>query len=144
LADDLHQNLGKIDRFEQELLARIDAFIEKSGMDAPPEVLPVLRDGYDAKMITEMDLRPAGVKSVIWATGFGYDYSLVKLPIFDEFGYPVQKRGLTAYPGLYFVGLAWLYKHKSGLLFGVGEDAEYIAKDIGEKSSIIFPWTSSP
>jgi putative flavoprotein involved in K+ transport len=30
-------------------------------------------------------------------------------------------------PGLYFMGLPWLSKRKSGLIYGVGEDAEYIA-----------------
>jgi putative flavoprotein involved in K+ transport len=52
------------------------------------------------------------------------------LPIVDSDGYPIQQRGVTACPGLYFVGLPWLYKMKSGHLLGVGEDAEYIAATI--------------
>lgn len=57
----------------------------------------------------------------------------VKLPAFDSDGYPFQYRGVTDYPGLYFVGLPWLYKQKSGHLFGVGEDAEYIASEIDRR-----------
>jgi putative flavoprotein involved in K+ transport len=55
---------------------------------------------------------------------------LVRLPIFDEDGYPIQKHGITDYSGLYFVGLPWLHIVKSDLLFGVGDDAAFIASDI--------------
>jgi putative flavoprotein involved in K+ transport len=74
-----------------------------------------------------LDLKSAGITSVIWATGYKFDFSLVKLPAFDEDGYPLQKRGVTEYPGLYFIGLPALHTSKSGLLHGVGEDAAYVA-----------------
>jgi putative flavoprotein involved in K+ transport len=79
------------------------------------------------EIITELDLSAAGVSSVIWALGYGFDFSLVKLPVFDSDSYPIQERGVTAQPGLYFVGLNWLHSQKSGLLQGVGDDAAYIA-----------------
>ena len=66
--------------------------------------------------------------------GYAFDFSLVKLPVFDRDGFPIQQRGVTAYAGLYFVGLPWLYKQKSGLLVGMGEDAEYIASAIVARS----------
>jgi putative flavoprotein involved in K+ transport len=50
----------------------------------------------------------------------------VKLPVLDRDGYPTQKRGVTAYEGLYFLGMRWLHKRKSGILFGVGDDAAYL------------------
>jgi putative flavoprotein involved in K+ transport len=53
----------------------------------------------------------------------------------DSDGYPVQERGVTDRPGLFFVGLPWLYKQKSGLLFGVGDDAEHIASVIAAGES---------
>jgi putative flavoprotein involved in K+ transport len=65
--------------------------------------------------------------------GYQADYSLVKLPVLDEDGYPLQKRGVSNYPGLYFIGMPWLYKRQSSLLYGVGEDAEYIASAITAK-----------
>ncbi len=135
LADDLHENLAKMDKFELEFIKRIDAYIEKARIAAPEDYLPVLRNGYDAKIITEMDLRPAGITSVIWATGFGYDYTLVRLPVLDEYGYPIQRRGVTTFPGLFFVGMNWLYKNNSALLLGVGEDARYIAGRIADRAS---------
>jgi putative flavoprotein involved in K+ transport len=92
-----------------------------------------LHDGYDARVITELDLKAAGITSVIWAVGYQYDYSLVKLPVLDQDGYPRQVRGCTEYPGLYFVGMMWLHTLKSGTLLGVGEDAAFIASDIASR-----------
>ena len=51
----------------------------------------------------------------------------VKIPVFDDRGRPLQQRGVTAVPGLYFLGLHWMHTFKSGLLSGVGADAEFLA-----------------
>jgi putative flavoprotein involved in K+ transport len=133
LAPDLKENLAKADKFEAELVKMVDGFIEKTGLDAPKESLPELRDGFAAEENTELSLKSAGITAIKWAMGYTFDFSLVKFPIFDSDGYPVQKRGITDYPGLYFVGLSWLYKQKSGLLVGVGEDADYIASVIAAR-----------
>ncbi|OWY59029.1 hypothetical protein B7486_76785, partial [cyanobacterium TDX16] len=91
-----------------------------------------LRAAYDSAEITELDLDLAGISTIVWAAGYSFDYSYIHFPIFDEFGYPVQQRGVTSQPGLYFVGLQWLHTGKSSLLLGVGEDAAYIAAQIAE------------
>ncbi len=135
LSPDLKENLAKVDKVEVELVKMIDGYIEKSGIQAPPEQLPVLRDGYGVQEITELSLKSAGITTIIWALGYRFDYSLVKLPILDSDGFPIQKRGITEYPGLFFVGLPWLYKYKSGHIIGVGEDADYIASLIDERIS---------
>ena len=67
---------------------------------------------------------------MIWATGYKFDFSFVKLPVTDEDGYPIQTRGITDYEGLYFLGMPWLHSRKSGILFGVGDDAAYLAAHI--------------
>ncbi len=130
LALDLKESLAKTDKSEAELVKMIDGFIAKNAIDAPPETLPELRDGYDVEERRELNLKAAGINTIIWATGYQFDFSLVKLPIFDEDGFPIQKRGVTDYAGLYFIGLPWLYRQKSGLMLGVGEDAEFIASHI--------------
>lgn len=127
VAPDLKENLVKVDKFEADLVKLVDDYILRAGLDAPAESLPVLSDGYQAEEISQIDLDAAGITSIIWTIGYGFDFSLVKLPVFDEDGFPIQQRGVTAYPGLFFVGLPWLFKQKSGLLLGVGEDAEFIA-----------------
>jgi putative flavoprotein involved in K+ transport len=75
-------------------------------------------------------LKATGINTVIWATGYTFDFGLVELPIHDEHGFPVQRRGITNYPGLYFVGMPWMPSLKSGILAGVSESAEYIASNI--------------
>jgi putative flavoprotein involved in K+ transport len=130
LAPDLHDSLAKTDQFEAQLLGLIDAAIERDGIAAPDEVRPVLRDGYDQQQIAEVDIEAAGISSVIWAAGYSFDFSLIRLPVTDRDGFPLQQRGVTAYPGLYFVGMPWLDTQKSGLLAGVGDDAAFIARHI--------------
>src|SRR5215471_16564319 len=127
LAQDLKENLAKADKFEAEFVKAIDEYIIKTKMNVPEERLPALTDGFDAEVITELDLKSAGISNVIWATSYDFDFSFVKLPVVDGDGYPIQHRGVTNYPGLYFVGMPWLHNAKSGLIYGVGEDAAYIA-----------------
>jgi putative flavoprotein involved in K+ transport len=128
LAPDLHECLAQADKFEADYLKGVDRYIAAAGLEAPEEERPALLDGFDLPEPTTLDLRSAGITTIIWAMGYDFDFSLVHAPIFDSAGYPVQKRGITAVPGLYFVGLPWLYKRKSGLLLGVGDDAQYIVE----------------
>jgi putative flavoprotein involved in K+ transport len=130
LAADLKENLAKADKAEADIVAMIDQYIEKNGINAPEEILPKHQDGYALEEMAELDLKASGINTIIWAMGYNFDYSLVKLPVTDEEGYPIHQRGITQFPGLYFIGLSWLYKHKSPLLLGVGEDADYIASQI--------------
>jgi putative flavoprotein involved in K+ transport len=134
LAPDMKEILTKADEFEAELVKQIDEYIVKNELDIPTESLPELRDGFQAEEISELDLKEAGINAILWATGYKFDFSLVKLPIFDEDGYPVQKRGVTEYPGLYFMGLPFLHSAKSGLLYGVGDDAAHVAQHINTRS----------
>ncbi len=136
-AADLHENLAKVDQFELEALTIIDNYIQRIGLDAPAEEVQQLRDGYEQPVIEELDLKAAGINSVIWAMGYTFDYSLVKLPIFDADGFPIQKSGVTTYPGLYFVGLPWMPSEKTGALFGVGEAARHIASTIVKASEMM-------
>jgi putative flavoprotein involved in K+ transport len=77
-----------------------------------------------------LDLDRENITTILWATGYAYDYGWVKVPVFDDEGRPVQNRGVTQVPGLYFLGLHWMHTFKSGLLSGVGRDAEYLAERI--------------
>jgi putative flavoprotein involved in K+ transport len=133
LAPDLKENLAKSDGAEANFCKMVDGYIAQQGLDAPREELPQLRDGYQAPEITELDLKAAGITTIIWAMGYTFDFSLVKLPTFDADGFPVQQRGVTDYAGLYFIGMPWLPKQKSGLLLGVGEAAEHIAAHIAAR-----------
>jgi putative flavoprotein involved in K+ transport len=133
VAGDLHDNLAAADRAEAEFVKAVDAHISATGMNVPEETLPVLGDGFAQPILTTLDLKADGITNVIWATGYGFDFSMVKLPLVDDDGFPIQTRGVTAYPGLFFVGLPWLHTAKSGLIYGIGEDASFVADRIAER-----------
>ena len=106
-------------------------------MDVPaaqPDPIDEIRSDAAETSPTAVDLQAAGITSVIWANGYGFDYSLVHLPVLDSWGYPIQQRGVTKFPGLYFLGMNLLHSRKSGILFGVGDDAAHVAADISSTS----------
>jgi putative flavoprotein involved in K+ transport len=72
------------------------------------------------------------VDAVIWATGYRSDYSWIKLPILGEDGRLRHRRGVTAVPGLYFLGLTWQHTRGSALIGFIKDDAEFIAGKIAE------------
>ncbi len=91
-----------------------------------------VRDG----MPLLQDDRVLDVANVIWCTGFRPDFSWIDLSVFGDRGEPVQDRGVVvSEPGLYFVGLHFLYAATSEVLPGVGRDAEYIAKHIARRAA---------
>lgn len=133
LSRDLKESLAKADDFETQITAAVDRYVAQSGLDAASESLPALRDGYLADEITDLRAASAGITTIVWAVGYAFDFSLTRLPVFDGDGYPITRRGGTEYAGLYFIGLPFLDKWKSGLLFGVGDDAEYVASAIADR-----------
>jgi putative flavoprotein involved in K+ transport len=99
------------------------AGVERVGrVNGVQEGKPVLEDG-----------RVLDVQNVIWSTGFHAGFSWVHVPVFDEHGHPRQKRGVAEAPGLYFVGLHFLYAMSSSMIHGVGRDAKYVAERVAER-----------
>ena len=80
--------------------------------------------------ITSLNLRENNINSIIWSTGFDADFSYIKLPVFDDGGKLKQNDGIPTFPGLYFLGYPWLRSRKSVILFGIIEDAEFIAEKV--------------
>lgn len=71
------------------------------------------------------------VKNIIWCTGFQNNYPWIKLDVFCQDGRPIEQRGVVRkIPGLYFIGLNWLYRMNSGQVGGVGRDARFLAQVI--------------
>ena len=135
IAEDLKENLTNGDLRFTEHKKTVDDYIRKTGLDIPEEISAdneMAEPDEVLRPILELDLRAAGISAVVWATGFRYDFDWVKLPIFDTAGEPVHQRGVTSFPGIYFLGLRWLYKRKSYFLIKAGpaEDAAYLAEQI--------------
>lgn len=125
--NDLYQNLKAGDQMAATIRLEVDRYVESTGMDVPEEPVNEPQDGYEQEVITELDLSASGIATILWATGFTRDFSWIELPIFDDYGYPEQRQGVTNSPGLYFLGLHWLHSRKSGLFLGVAEDATHVA-----------------
>jgi putative flavoprotein involved in K+ transport len=124
-AGDLEETLRADDEIPAKLCHQINEFVSAGGIDAPPAA-PEPSDLVTIPPVERIDLVSSEITSILWATGFRSDLSWIDLPLTDEQGWPVHRRGVTDFPGLYFVGLHWLHKRKSSLLMGVGEDAEYV------------------
>jgi Bacterial regulatory proteins, luxR family len=75
-------------------------------------------------------------RTVIWATGFGVDYSYVGAPVFRDDGAVIHARGVTAAPGLNFLGMPWQPTRGSALLGWVKDDARHTADQISKLASV--------
>jgi putative flavoprotein involved in K+ transport len=139
LADDLERHLAKGDESFESFKKSVDEYVTKVGLDVSEEqesnVTPNITKQISTP-VSHLNLKDAGVSAIVWASGFRYDFDWVKLPIFDDGGEPVHRRGVTQFPGIYFLGLRWLYKRKSAFLLRAGpaEDAAYLAEQITARS----------
>jgi putative flavoprotein involved in K+ transport len=124
LAPDLEESLVFGEELRARVLGVIEAHIAESGVEAgereAEERFPEVRT------MDRLDLREAGISTVLWAAGYRPSFGWIEVPLFDEFGWPVQRRGVADASGLYFLGLHWLHTRRSSLLFGVGDDAGYV------------------
>jgi putative flavoprotein involved in K+ transport len=105
----------------------IEEWLEPEGAEEPTH-LPAVEE------VDSLNLARESINTIIWATGYAYDFQWVKIPVFDDRGRPIQQRGVTPVPGLYFLGLHWMHTFKSGLLSGVGADAEFLADHMARGS----------
>jgi putative flavoprotein involved in K+ transport len=91
--------------------------------------LPLLDDG-----------RIIDAANVVWATGFRPDHSWIHLPVTGADGSPMQRRGVaTTIPGLFFIGLPFMYAGASALLGGVGRDAAYLVDHMADHARAVRP-----
>ncbi|MEB3210088.1 MAG: MSMEG_0569 family flavin-dependent oxidoreductase [Leptolyngbyaceae bacterium] len=124
---DLKENLDQADAVAESIKRTIDGFIDKHHINAPLDepYIPVWQPSED---ILELNLEETNITSVIWSIGYVSDFSWVKIPIFDGTGYPSHNRGVTPIPGLYFLGLPWLYTWGSGRFSGIARDACHLTE----------------
>jgi putative flavoprotein involved in K+ transport len=88
--------------------------------------------------------RVLDVRNIVWCTGYDSGQSWIELPIFDADGQPRHQAGVVAEaPGLYFVGLPFLYSMSSTMVHGIGRDAarisDHVAADLRASNSELHP-----
>jgi putative flavoprotein involved in K+ transport len=82
------------------------------------------------------DGRTIEAANIVWATGFRPEHSWIHFPITGPDGWPMQRRGLVSIvPGLFFIGLPFMYRGGSALLGGVGRDAAYLVDHMSDHAS---------
>ncbi len=137
IADDLVKNIADGDANHLSLLAEADAYVEANGLDLPLEEDAKII-GPDPECLThpirEIDLAERGIKTIIWATGYVQDFSWLKVDAFDDSGKPAHDRGVAKADGIYFLGLPWLSMRGSSFIWGVWEDAKYLASHIAHRT----------
>ena len=137
LSDDAAAHVHFADEFSQRVKNDIDSYLTRMNITAPSleDDTADIAD-LEAECVSplrQLNLHDANVSTVIWATGFTGDFSWIHMPVFDDQNKPIHKRGVSAERGLYFVGFPWLNSRKSGILYGIDEDAQYIANVIEEQ-----------
>jgi len=130
---DCEQTLTRADKYCQRFLRAVDDYIAETGLDSPAPGAPPPGPAVPTTPAT-LDLRGAGITSVVWATGFRYDFGWLHLPLFDDAGRPLHRRGVTRHHGVYFLGLRFLHTLCSSCVFGVGRDAAHLAEHIDARS----------
>ncbi|HEV7817405.1 MAG TPA: MSMEG_0569 family flavin-dependent oxidoreductase [Janthinobacterium sp.] len=125
---DLQQHLDAADAVSESIKDGIDKYIAANGIAAPAEARYVPLWQPPADLPRQLDL--GKIAAVVWCIGFRTDFSWIAESIFDERGYPEHERGVTAVPGLYFLGLPWQYTWGSGRFSGIARDAAYLRDDI--------------
>ncbi len=135
-APDLAENIREGDANYLSLLAEADDFIEANELEMPEEpgaktIAP--EPDCMTNPILSLDINKAGIKSIIWATGYIQDFSWLKVDAFDVDGKPSHEKGVSSEPGVYFLGLPWLSMRGSSFIWGVWEDAKYLASHIAER-----------
>lgn len=146
-AADLGDNLAHGDANYLSVLDEADAYIARNGLDLPeePDARIVRPDpACVTDPVLELNLVETGITSVVWATGFSVDYSWLKAAVFDETGRPLHKRGVTAEPGIYFLGLPWQSRRGSSFIWGVWHDAKFLADHITTQSRYLDYHLSNP
>lgn len=130
---DLRKNLDSADASYLNIRTAVDRYIADAGIVAPvePAYTPVWQPHGDP---TELNFSTTNIRSVIWSIGFSVDYRWAELPLFDGRGHPVHTRGVSAVPGVYFLGLPWQNTWGSGRFADVGIDARFLMDSIVPRS----------
>jgi len=113
------------------LLANIDDWVRTNGFNErfsapqryePTDIAPDARLG--------LDLSDAGIRTLIWATGYRPDYSWLDVPVLDRKGRIRHDGGVVAAPGMYVLGLPFMRRRKSSFIDGAGDDAADISSHL--------------
>jgi putative flavoprotein involved in K+ transport len=116
------------------LLATIDKWVEANGLDSEfPEPEPCKPTLLASAPRLSLNLRGAGIRTIVWATGYRPDYSWLDAPVLDAKGRLRHEGGIVAAPGMYALGLPFMRRRKSSFIDGAGQDAADVSDHLSKK-----------
>jgi putative flavoprotein involved in K+ transport len=134
-APDVESVLADGDKVHTSFVESVDLYVEKHGLRCdPPDARPGGKDRGRSNDLTTLDTSRAGVTSIVWATGFRRNFDWIRSPEIAPGRDPVHVRGVSTQPGLFFLGLRWLYTRRSNFIDGAGADAAYIRSRILQRA----------
>ena len=86
-----------------------------------------------------LDLMAAGIRTIVWATGFRPDYSWLRVPVLDDRGEMIHDGGVTPSRGLYVMGLRFMRRRNSSFIDGQAKDALELADHLHRTRSQPLP-----
>ena len=113
------------------LLDTIDRWATDRGLDGevePPQRFAPTR--IEGSPPLSLHLGRAGIRTILWATGFRPDYSWLHVPVLDRKGEIRHEGGVVASPGMYVIGLPFLRRRKSALIDGAAADASDLSEHL--------------
>jgi putative flavoprotein involved in K+ transport len=128
-ADDLPATIAGAQARMERLLRTIDGYLAHRGGEGAGPADPPAPFTAPAGPV-ELDLRRAGIGTVIWATGYQPAYPWLRIPVLDRHGQIAHSRGVTSVPGLYVLGLKFQYRRNSSFVDGVASDARFVAAHV--------------
>jgi putative flavoprotein involved in K+ transport len=134
-ADDLPASITAAQGRMERMLRTIDAYISRSGGDEGTSPADPAPPSAAAVGPASLDLRRAGIRTVIWATGYRPAYPWLRVPALDRHGQVAHRRGVTSVPGLYVLGLKFLYRRNSTFVDGVRHDARFVAAHVMRRTT---------
>jgi putative flavoprotein involved in K+ transport len=123
----LKANVVAGDAFAARMRAMIDDIIRRRGVDVPPAEPDDNDAPVDLDPPSSLDLRADKVGSVVWCTGFSGDFSWLDPRMVGVDGQPRHQDAAAAAPGVWYLGLRWLIRRRSSILFGFPDDAATVA-----------------
>ena len=135
--DDLAQHVRFADEGSAKIRQHVDDYIARSGIAAPASEPDPADEPADAESFhapTELDLADRGIHAVVFSTGFGTDYSWLRVPVVGLDGSIAHREGRTAVDGVYFVGLLWMRVRRSAIIAGAMDDSAHVAAEVAARS----------
>lgn len=126
----VQSRIGRRARDRDTLIGSSRRDVNRHGVEVRPRVV-----GASGGAVTCADGSELDVDAVIWATGYRSEHGWINLPVFDQNGDVLHRRGVTGVPGLFFLGLTWQHTRGSALLGWVRDDAEFISERIAANTN---------